>query len=336
MGIDTIVVTDEEAIRISPPKDIEAVFVRHVGRGRVRVPVRLPISKQDRSVLITHAGWTLTNIVAGMHARRHDVPYIVMAHAVYDPHVVHRRALLKAAWLAGLERSYLEKAMAVHVFFPEEAEHLSSLRVQTPVVIAPNGVDPPQGIRWDGGSGGYVLWLGRYDPIHKGLDILLHGLSLLPSSNRPHVRFHGRDYKGGRGVVERLSRELGLEDTVHIGGPIYGEKKWEAMAQAIGFVHPSRWEGSSIAVGEAISIGAPTLVAGYAMGRFLAARECAILVDNTAIGVRDGIERLLSDDAKKLGARGREVAHRELSWDVLARSWVAQAERLLADTNAWS
>jgi len=291
----------------------------------------LPISHRDESLLVTHGGWTLTNVVAGLHARRLSVPYIVMPHNVYDPQVWQRRPLMKRAWFWTLERPYLNRAAAIHIFFPNERQHLAVQRVSSPVVIAPNGIEPPEGVRWDGGSGGYLLWLGRYDPHSKGLDILLQGQSLLQAPDRPQLLLHGRDYHGGRREVETLCRELDLEGSVHVGDPIYGDDKWELMARAKGFVHPSRWEGSPMAVAEAISIGTPTMVAGYPMGRFMASRGGAILVDLTPHSVRDGIKRLLSDEAKERGARGLEVARRDLSWDTLARSWVKQVEKVLDD-----
>ena len=54
---------------------------------------------------------------------------------------------------------------------------------------------------WDGGSGGYVLWLGRFDPEHKGLDLLLQALALLPSRERPTLRIHGPDWRGRKQKV---------------------------------------------------------------------------------------------------------------------------------------
>jgi glycosyltransferase involved in cell wall biosynthesis len=242
-----------------------------------------------------------------------------------------RRPLLKKAWFSSLEKPYLQKAAAIHMFFPDERQHLDRLGVTSPVVVAPNGIEAPEGVHWDGGTGGYLLWLGRYDPVHKGLDILLHGLSLLPESKRPQVRLHGRDYHEGLRVVERLRRELNLQGSVSIGGPVYGDEKWQLMSEAVGFLHPSRWEGSPMAVAEAISIGTPTMVAGYAMGRFLASREAAILVELTAEGVARGIESLISDDAKAFGQRGAELARRELSWDAVARSWIEQVESILSE-----
>lgn len=331
LGVDASVVVDEKAVRTPPAEDVDHVLLKHVGRGRLRIPVRLPLPMNGEGFLVTHGGFTLFNVVAGRQARKQGVPYVVMAHGVYHPQVFRRRARLKRMWFSALEKPYLDKAAAIHIFFPEEKEHLASLNVRTPVVVAPNGITAPEGVRWDGGSGGYLFWLGRYDPVNKGLDVLLQGLRLLPASQRPRLRLHGRDYQGGRQVVERLLRELDLEASVSVGDPVYGEEKWRLMAQASGFVYPSRWEGSPTAVAEAISIGTPTLVAGYPMGRFLASRGGAILVDLTPPGVKEGIERLLSGEARELGARGSEVARQELSWDAVARSWMDQVEKVLAD-----
>ena len=197
-------------------------------------------------------------------------------------------------------------------------------------MVAPNGITPPEGVLWDGGSGGYLLWLGRYDPVNKGLDVLLHGFRLLAETDRPRLRLHGRDWHGGRIVVERLVRELDLEDSVTVGDPVYGEAKWRLMAQAIGFVYPSRWDASPVAVAEAASIGIPTLVADYPMGRFLSSRGGALLIDLTPSGVKAGIAWLGSAEAGECGSRGREVARRELSWDHMASSWLEQMRSLLA------
>jgi glycosyltransferase involved in cell wall biosynthesis len=163
-------------------------------------------------------------------------------------------------------------------------EHLASLGIRSPVVIAPNWIAAPYGVRWDGGSGGYLLWLGRYDPVNKGLDVLLRAMRLFPETDRPRLLLHGRDWRGGRSAVERLVRSLDLEETVTVGGPIYGHDKWRLMAQAAGFLHPSRWEASPTAVTEAVSIGTPTLVADYPLGRLLASHGGALLADLNPLG----------------------------------------------------
>jgi glycosyltransferase involved in cell wall biosynthesis len=329
-GVPTSIIVDEDAIHIPPPRDIECVFVKHVGRGRLRVPARIPPLGSDEPLLVIHGGWKLSDIIAGRQARRQGVPYTVTPHGVYHPMVLDRRAVtLRRAWFSALEKPHLGSAAAIHVFYADEIEHLVSLGVQAPVIVAANGITPPEGVLWDGGSGGYLLWLGRYDPVNKGLDVLLRGLRLLPDADRLPLRLHGRDWHGGRTEVDRLVRELGLQHTVAVGDPIYGEAKWHLMAQAVGFAYPSRWEASPVAVAEAVSIGTPTLVADYPMGRFLASRGGAHLIDLTPASVKAGIAWLRSAEARESGKRGREVARFDLSWHEAAKSWLGQMRTIL-------
>jgi hypothetical protein len=54
------------------------------------------------------------------------------------------------------------------------------LGLGTLTIIVSNGIPAAEGIVWVGGSGGYVLWLGRFDPIVRALDILVRSLVHVP------------------------------------------------------------------------------------------------------------------------------------------------------------
>ena len=228
-----------------------------------------------------------------------------------------------------MEINYLRRALAAHIFFPEERPHLADMQVGGPLIVAPNGVSTPSGVRWDGGSGGYLAWLGRFDPINKGLDLILEALARIPRSDRPVIHLRGPDARGGRATASKLVSHLGLEQWVALGGPLYGEDKWRFLSQAAGFVFPSRFEAFSLAVGEAAGIGVPSLVASFPLGRFLSERGGAILCSPSPEAVAFGLTRLLSSDASQIGRAGARIIRTELGWDVVGRSWLEQADNLL-------
>jgi Glycosyl transferases group 1 len=123
--------------------------------------------------------------------------------------------------------------------------------------------------------------------------------------------------------VERLCHELGLESSVRVGDPIDGQQKWRLIEQAVGLLHTSRWEGTSIAAAEAISIGVPTLVTHFPMGRFLASQGSVISGRAHAAGLGDDMARLLSDEAKATSESGLEFARAQLTgkrWP--GRGWI--------------
>jgi glycosyltransferase involved in cell wall biosynthesis len=316
---------------VDPPAhtDVSWVPVRHRGRTGMRVPIGLEAALRGADLLILHSAWTLHNARAAAVAQRLSVPYIPAPRGAYDPSIVSRRRLTKKLWWLAIERRMLEGSLAVHVFFEEERAHLERLGYRGPTVVAPNGVEPPEGVCWDGGSGGYVMWMGRFDPEHKGLDILIEGVGKIPEDERPQIRLHGPDWRGRKPEVSDMVARLGLGRWVSVCDPVHGEAKWTTLSRATGFVYPSRWEGFGNSVAEACSIGLPTRTTPYPLGRFLEARGGALVTEASAQGLADGLRRLLDDDAPEIGRRGAKIVREEISWDAIGRSWLDQARALL-------
>jgi glycosyltransferase involved in cell wall biosynthesis len=326
-GAQVVVAFDEGE---SPGSPAGVVFQRVEHRGRWHIPVDLEALLRESDALVLHSGWAFHNVRAGKVARKLGVPYVLEPRGAYDPGIVRRRRLVKKAWWWLWERRLVREALAIHLFFDSERPHLRELGYDGPVIVAPNGVDVPEEVAWDGGSGGYVLWYGRFDPEHKGIDLLLRALALLPAGERPELRLHGPDARAhGKPIVRRLVAELGLEDRVTIGDPVHGDAKWELLSRARAFAYPSRWEAFGNAVAEAGAAGVPTLVTPYPLGRYLAERGAAIVAEATPEALAEGLARVLGPDAAAAAQCARAIVREEFVWERVARSWLAQLEALL-------
>lgn len=306
---------------------VRFVPVRHA-RG-AHVPLDLELWLGDADVMVVHSAWTGSNLMATSAAHRIGLPYVLEPRGAYDPHIVSRRRLTKSIWWRIGERRMVHEAAAVHIFFPTEEAHLSRLGYMGPAVTVPNGVRVPDEHGWDGGSGGYMLWLGRFDPEHKGLDLLLRALSRLPARRRPQVRLCGPDWRGCKRGVAGLVEALGLAGSVEIRGPLYGDAKFEAMSGARAFVYPSRWEAFGNSVAEAAALGVPVLTTRYPLGCFLQQRGAALTCEATADDLAAGIETVLDAGAAEMGGRARRVAAAEFRWEAVAHSWLEQVEAVL-------
>lgn len=305
-------------------KLVDWIPIRHAGAGRLSGPLHPSRALRGADVLVLHSAWTAGNVRFGAAARRLGVPYVLAPRGAYDPRIVQRHAVAKRAWWRLFERDLVMGARAIHVFFASERAHLEALGYGGPLVVAPNGVEPPAGLRWDGASDGYVLWFGRFDPEHKGLDLLLRGLRTLAPAERPELRLLGPDWHGRKERVRRMVAEMGLGGDVVVGDPVHGATKWQTLAHASGFVYPSRWEGFGNSTAEAVSIGVPTLVTPYPLGVHLAERGGAILAQPSAEGLAEGLRRLRSQDACTIGARGAEIAAADLAWPSVGERWLEQ------------
>ena len=329
-GMHVTVLVDEKMTPRAAPSGIPCRPIPHRFSGRLSVPTGVRHHLGSADLFVIHGGWTLWNIVACREAAAVHVPYLVTTHGVYNPWVLNNGATIKRIWNLLLERRHLRRALALHLFFEEEREGLKRLGVDIPTLIAPNGISAPEGgVQWDGGSGGYLLWLGRFDPVVKALDVLIRSLRELPEHDRPTLRLHGPDFRGGKASMAQLARALDLERWVMIGDPIYGEEKWDTISRAAGCVYPSRWDTSPMAVAEAVGAGVPTLVADYPLGRLLASMGAALMCERSPEGIAKGIERLLSEEGAQVAHTGTAAAREILSWDTVARSWCEQAERLM-------
>jgi glycosyltransferase involved in cell wall biosynthesis len=284
----------------------------HWGRGRSTwVPIGLVGSLRRGDLLVLHEGWVVGNAVAAAVARLRGIPYVVVPHGVYESGIVDatrdpggiRRAI---------ERRVLRSASAVHVFYEGERDVVRAFepRVRRFLVV-PNGA-PAATARWDGG-GDYFLWIGRFDPHHKGLDNLVRAWSNL-ASPRPRLVLAGPDFLGGRERIRALTEECGVSDVVEIRNRVTGEEKVEVMRHARAYIHPSRWESCSIMLLEALAVGMPSLISAS----IHAAHELEPIgvLRSTAFDGSSSIASALSSID-----RDHDVADRAYHWAAGAGGW---------------
>jgi glycosyltransferase involved in cell wall biosynthesis len=305
----------------TPPTDSVArwVNISFRGRGALSVPVGLDKVLRKGDVLVLHSAWSTTNVAAARIARRVGARYITVPHGGYDPRVVDRRRSIKRVWAATLERPMLRRAAAVHIFFEAEKEHLRKLGYTGTTIVAPNGIAPPP---VDGGDpDGYLLWWGRLDVEHKGIDLLIDAMKRVAKP----LLMHGVGSADERVRVSALIQKAGVDDHVSLLPPVSGSKKWDVLAGASAFVFPSRWDSHSIAVMEAAAAGIPVVASDSTfVGRELASAGAAIAVRPDEASLATGIKRALSSDGKRVATAGRELALQHYSPEAVARSFLEQ------------
>ncbi|HEV8316844.1 MAG TPA: glycosyltransferase [Vicinamibacterales bacterium] len=289
--------------------------VSHRGRHRLaRWPVGLDRYLGRNDLLVLHEGWVPSNLVAAAAARRACVPYVVMPHGVYEP-----------AWTEylkpplslrrRLERGLLERAAAVHVFFDSEIAVVRSLAPCASFMTIPTGFDLPEE-RWTGG-GGYLAWVGRIDPINKGLDVLARAIARLDPDERPVVRIQGYDYKGGIACLRRIIDELAVREWVHLDGAIAGAEKTRFLQHGDGYLLPSRWECHSLALLENLALGVPCLVSSVIhIARTLDRTGAAVLAPPSDTELAYALGRLTAA-GRDIAGRGRALVREAFNWTTL-------------------
>ncbi len=109
---------------------------------------------------------------------------------------------------------------------------------------------------WKGNVGvKRLVYLGRFDVLHKGIDILLEIARLLPE-----IEFHlyGTEDSNTKRWLERIRRNCPCN--VHFHKPVFGVDKFQVLADASLYIQTSRWEGFPLSIAEAMHLGLPCAV----------------------------------------------------------------------------
>jgi glycosyltransferase involved in cell wall biosynthesis len=219
---------------------------------------------RDRRVRVAHLHSVFTPSLNQLGLALH-VPYVLTPHGGYSPASFERGHLRKRAYWYAADRITVRRAAAVIALTPAEAHDLKNRSVRS-VRVVPNGVS-----QWDepvdrrrfrdelglGADDRLAIFVGRLDVLHKGLDRLIPALAEAPDW---HVALVGPDVRGGAAALHTLARRLGVEQRLRIVGARSGAELRDAVAAADLFALPSRWEGLSVALLDALALGVPAAV----------------------------------------------------------------------------
>jgi glycosyltransferase involved in cell wall biosynthesis len=304
--------------------NVEVRRVAHRRRGPLRVPADLEEILPGSDYLIMHSGWVMHNVRAGEIAHRKGVRYIVTPHGAYDPNVLARRRASKRTWWTLMERRLVAHASIVHVFFEEERTMMRRLGYQGQVLVVPSGVRLPHGIE-SADDDRHVLWMGRFNVHHKGLDVLLNAVARLPERERPPVRLHGPDWRGGKAQTVNLIRRLGLERTVTVGPALYGDSKWGALSKASLFVFASRWEAQGIMALEAAGSGVALVATDTTfIGREFIREGAAIGATANADDLAGAIRRGWMSDNADIRRKAAALVRDRYSWQAVGQRFLVE------------
>lgn len=325
------------SINEKPPIEFEGVVVRTYlpPRFKFSLPPEMldDMSRMMPDVIHIHSGYVPYNIAMGWQARKWGIPYVVTPNGNCARQVLRRRPWVKIPYKFAFEKGHLNKAAFVHAV--GDGDDVRDYGVKVPIVDAPNGIDLaaiPANLdgnivekRYPATRGKKVfMYLGRLDPIQKGLDLLLDGFAGAVRNGHDIVLvLVGPDWNGGKKRLEKQVAKLNITENVIFWGAAYGKEKYDLIASGDFFVHTSRWEGLAFAVIEALACGKPCLLSNRAdpCGHLVKTYKAGIIVDAQADEIRDGIQFLRSckkDEIDQMSANAKRLVADELNWKTIA------------------
>jgi glycosyltransferase involved in cell wall biosynthesis len=178
----------------------------------------------------------------------------------------------------------------------------------------------------------YVLFLSRLH-YKKGLDVLAEAFRIVvEGGSEAHLVVAGPD-DGAKADFERRIEAAGLTNRVHLPGPIYGPQKLATLAEAACFVLPSRQEGFSVAILEALACGTPAIISTECHFPEVAEVGAGDVVPLDASAIAAALGRVLGDEdlRKRMSKAGRELVAARFTWPRIAEQSIETYSRLIAE-----
>ena len=320
------------------------MFDRREHLFAARAKAMMPKVLDGADIVHIHGVWDPIGKVAANAARRMGVPYVVCPHGMLDPWAMSQSGWKKKLALALGYRRMLNGAAFLHCLNEDEGQLMKPVGLRCATEIIPNGIFaeefaelPEKGefVRRRPELEGrrYVLFLSRLN-YKKGLDYLADAFAEVAKGvGDVDLVVAGPD-GGEKGAFEERIKGYGLQGRVHLVGPLYGRDKLEAFVDAACFCLPSRQEGFSIAITEALAVGCPVVISENCHFPEVAQAGAGEIVPLNAHAVAGALLRVLGDEGKRkaMGEAGKRLVMERYTWPKIAEMMICAYRRALANS----
>lgn len=319
-------------------------YPRSAGAGPFMLPEELRHdllqNKHGLNGLVLHGTYNPLTVAMKRLADRAGIPYIFIPHDPYPPALRRHHPVRKWVFWHLFEKRMIEGARALQLLDSSHEAYLRQLGCKVPVEVIPNGCSPqnlgllPADAKVPGsGSPLRLLFLGRIDRNHKGLDLLIEGFArwqgaCLAGEPAVELVITGKDW-GDRAALEQRVRRLGMEGKIVFTGE-RPEPAMHILSEADLVVLCSRFDGFGLCIVEAMLAGRPVLVSSQAgVSSHVRAAGAGWLVEPEVASISRGLAAAVAARAEweETGRKGRAYVLGNLTWEQAAAKSMAVYRR---------
>jgi glycosyltransferase involved in cell wall biosynthesis len=296
--------------------------------------LRASLSKFD--VVHIHQPWRLVPTLTANACRRLRVPYLIAPHTSLSPWALAQKKTKKmlARWLVW--NRLFRRAAGFHALNDLEAAEIRECigARGPPVFVVPNGVSltefsettaPRASPAVAGlfsptdGNRPFILFFARLHTM-KGPDLLLEAFATVaPAYPGLQLAFAGPDF-GMLDVLQRRAAQLRLNDRVHFLGLISGSDRLWLLRNALCLSQPSREEGFSLSILEAMASRCPVVISDRCKFPEVALHGAGIIVPLSIPDLAAALQSYAGDPARRTsdGGSARRLIESNYTWDIVA------------------
>lgn len=293
------------------------------------------IRQRPPDILHIHGMWLAEPHMGFTLAAKMNIPCVLSPHGMLDTWALAHRVWKKRMALRLYQQQDLLQARCLHATAPLEAEQFRLFGIQQPIAVVPLGLDLPPAAAFAAPRPSpknvrTLLFLSRVHKKKGLLDLVDVWALVRPPGWR--VLIAGPDDDGHLAEVKQRVQARGVGQDFAFAGPVYGEDKEKAYAQADLFVLPSYSENFGFVVPEALAHGIPVITTRATPWSDLETHRCGWWIDVGVDALTATLRTALSlSDAERqtMGARGQKLVQSKYLWPVVAKQMLTTYEWIL-------
>ena len=293
----------------------------------------LPVPFNKPDLVVFHEVYCSEYLKLSKNLRENSIPYIIIPHGELTNGAQKKKWLKKKVANFLLFNKYIKGATAIQCLSQNE---LSSTKFGKNKFVGTNGITLPdkrkQSFHTDKIRFTYI---GRLDPYHKGLDLLIKTIALKKDIlNENNCRFviHGPDTFGRGDKIRNLIKGNNVENLVELRSEVSGSEKENILLDSDIFIQTSRFEGMPMGILEALSYGLPVLITeGTMLGGLVKDYNAGCVSETTVDSIGEILEKAIAEKALFAEKSGKaiELIKDNFEWSKVASSTIEKYKEII-------
>lgn len=254
-----------------------------------------PYNKPD--LVIFHEVYRKEYLSIYKNLIRNDIPYILLPHGCLTYTAQHVKMLKKQVANLLFFNKFIKHALAIQCLSQKEFDET---KTGIDKFIGTNGMDMPAVSKSKFNSNMIeLIYIGRMDPYHKGLDLLIDGIGLYSEDFRSaniRINMYGQNYRNWHNDILNMIDEKKVKDLIELHNGVVGKEKESYLLNSDLFIQTSRFEGMPMGILEALSYGIPCIVTeGTNLGELIKKYDAGWVAETNSKSIADQIKNAIGD-----------------------------------------
>jgi glycosyltransferase involved in cell wall biosynthesis len=261
--------------------------------------------------------------------QRDGIPYVIVPHGCLAINAQKQKRWKKLIANMFVFNRFIKHSSALQCLSHNEKEntHFKVFKF-----IGTNGINIPNTMKRDFGKQVLkICYIGRLNPHHKGLDLLIEATSriqLFLRNKSVRIDIYGPDnivewYDGLKNEIN--TRNLG--DIVSLYHAVSGLQKENVLLNSDIFIQTSRHEGMPMGILEALSYGVPCIITeGTSLGGIVRKYDAGWVAETSTDSIAITMERAICEANLliKKSVNAKRLVTENFAWDIISNETVEQ------------